>query len=204
MSGPIRYQYFKYIRSRPELVIGALIVRILESVLLDFVQNIHSPSTDDAIVRILPQDDQPKLKDLLWIGLNLSVTYSTQKTSGALIGGRHLGKLLSLKIQTGSMWIFLFGHIRLIGKAAQRIPDISNARVDSGLVFANHSEADRPNKETKNKMGPRWMESFPSRWSNETNRGPRSIPAPRLLFDEHLSQSDYRPTRRANGGTSKR
>ena len=58
------------------------------------------------------------------------------------MGGPHLGKLLSLKIKTGAMWIFLFGHICLIGKAPQRIPDVLNARVDSGLVFANHSEAD--------------------------------------------------------------
>jgi hypothetical protein len=45
------------------------------------------------------RDDQPKLKELLWVGLDPCITYSTQKTSGALVGGPHLGKLLSLKLK---------------------------------------------------------------------------------------------------------
>jgi hypothetical protein len=50
-----------------------------------------------------------------------------------------------LKIKTGSRWIFLFGHNRVIGQASQRIANVLNARDDSGLVFANHAEADRLN-----------------------------------------------------------
>jgi hypothetical protein len=89
MSEPLRYRYFKYtLRGTvPEPVIGVFIVGILERVLKDFVQNIRSPSTDDAIFQILTQDDQPKLKELLGVGLDPSITYSTQKTSGALVGG---------------------------------------------------------------------------------------------------------------------
>ena len=101
MSEPLRYQYFKHTRggTAPEPFIGVLIVGILERVLKDVVQNIRSPSTDDAMFQILTQDDQPKPKELLWVGLDPSITYSTQKPSRALVEGPHLGKLLSLKLK---------------------------------------------------------------------------------------------------------
>ena len=73
----------------PEPVIGVVIVGIRESVLKDSVQNIRSPSTGDASFQILTQDDQPKLKELLGVGPDPNITYTTQKTSGALVGEPH-------------------------------------------------------------------------------------------------------------------
>ena len=91
MSELLRYRYFKYTRrgTAPEPVIGVFIVGIPEKGLKDFVQKIRSPSTDDAIFQILTQDDQPKLKELLGVGPDPNITYTTQKTSGALVGEPH-------------------------------------------------------------------------------------------------------------------
>jgi hypothetical protein len=74
VSEPLRYQYFKHSRggTAPEPFIGVLIVAILAKVLKDVVQNMF---------QILTQDDQPKPKELLWVGLDPSITYSTQKPS---------------------------------------------------------------------------------------------------------------------------
>src|SRR5215472_2331566 len=84
MSELLRYRYFKYTRrgTTPEPVIGVFIVGIPEKVLKDFVQKIRSPSTDDAIFQILTQNDQPKLKELLGVGLDPNITYTTQKLVG--------------------------------------------------------------------------------------------------------------------------
>jgi hypothetical protein len=78
MSELLRYRYFKYTRrgTAPEPVIGVFIVGIPETVLKDFVQKIRSPSTDDAIFQILTQ---PKLKELLGVGLDPNITYTTPK-----------------------------------------------------------------------------------------------------------------------------
>jgi hypothetical protein len=76
----------------PEPVIGVVIVGIRESVLKDSVQNIRSPSTDDASFQILMQDDQPKLKRTP-LGRFRSEHHllNSIKISGALVGGPHLG-----------------------------------------------------------------------------------------------------------------
>ena len=84
MSELLRYRYFKYTRrgTAPEPVIGVFIVGIPEKVLKDFVQKIRSPSTDDAIFQILTQDDQPKLKELLGVGLDPNIITRLKKLVG--------------------------------------------------------------------------------------------------------------------------
>ena len=93
-----------------------------------------SPGTDEAMFQILTQDDQPKPKELLWVGLDPSITYSTQKPSRALVEGPHLGKLLSLKLN----WIEVDIPVRAYspywkgGAADYRYP--KNSVLTAGLL----------------------------------------------------------------------
>ena len=80
----MHYRLFKYVRGTDpgDSVVGFFLVGIPTSVIKGFVYDLASPITDNEIFRVLTQDDQPKLQELLGVPLEQSPSCVIDKFNG--------------------------------------------------------------------------------------------------------------------------